>query len=467
MKVRLLPAEYDYLNDVQDIPRAFVPFIEISNDAENYIKWDCAFAAGEFRCTIESDILGNAEKTLSIVDDDIGQYKKLTKRFVKNFLYEFLSQKLSKKLPYGSLTGVRPTKLYYELMATESDPYSYLINQFEVAPDRAELIRDCVSNQIGYKNDCENNVALFVNIPFCPTRCSYCSFISTEIGRVKKELSAYVDSLTEEIDDINKYIADSGIRVSSVYVGGGTPPSLGAEYLDRVLSRLNFYGVEFTVEAGRPDVITDDIVRVLRNNNVTRVSVNPQTFKQETLDLIGRKHTIEDIYTAYERVKDDFSVNMDLIAGLPNERYSDFVDSLERTIALRPDNITVHTLSLKRGSALSLSGAIKEADGEIKAMSDYAINRLREFGYVPYYMYRQKNMADNLENVGYTLPGKQCRYNIDMMEESITVIGSGAGAMNKRVAGEHIDRFSVPKGFREYLDRKEGVRNQKKEFFGF
>lgn len=466
MKIRIIPAEYDYLNDVQDIPRAFAPFIEVDQNAESYLKWSCRYDGKAFICSIESDVWGNAEKSFLISDCDISYYKKHTKRFLKNFLYEFLSQKLDKKLPYGSLTGVRPTKLYYELL-NESAPREYMINEFGVTEDRAKLIADCVKNQEGIINKSDNAVAIFVNIPFCPTRCSYCSFISTEIGRVKKEIPRYVDCVIAELEQIKEAVKKSGRIVCSVYIGGGTPASLGAEYLGKILAIIKDYGVEFTVEAGRPDVIDDELVDVMTANNVTRVSVNPQTFKSKTLDLIGRKHTVQDIYTAYGKVEGKFSVNMDLIAGLPEEKFRDFSDSLERTIELRPDNVTVHTLSLKRGSLMTTSGTVKEADGLIKEMSDYSIERLIAGGYAPYYMYRQKNMYDNLENVGYSLPYKQCKYNIDMMEESITVIGAGAGAMSKRIHGNRIDRLSNPKGFREYVERIDGILAQKAEFFNF
>lgn len=467
MRVRLIPAEHDYLNDVQDVPRAFVPFMEIDGDADNFLKWSCRYADGRFFCSIESDVFGNAEKSFAISDADVSVYKKYTKRFIKNFLYDFLAEKIGKKLPYGSLTGVRPTKLYYELSEKIDNPYEYLIDEFHVEPARAKIVRDCVKNQKGYKNSSDENVALFVNIPFCPTRCSYCSFISTEIGRVKKQIPLYTESLVEEIELSKELVKRAKKKVTSIYVGGGTPPALGAEYLDKVLSPLKEYNVEFTVEAGRPDVITDEITDVLLRNNVTRVSVNPQTFKQSTLDLIGRKHTVEDIYTAYDRVRGRFDVNMDLIAGLPEESFDDFAESIEKTLDLRPENITVHTLSLKRGSVLTLSGAVKEADGLIKDMGDFAIEKLYDAGYVPYYMYRQKNMADNLENVGYCLPKKQCVYNVDMMEESISVIGSGAGAMSKKISGNRIDRLSDPKGFREYVERTDTILRQKKEFFSF
>ncbi len=463
MKIRLVCPLNDYLNDVQEVPRAFAPALEITQDAEHFLEWKRDYSDGKFTVEITSDIFGNAKKELVIDDGDSSKFKKLTKRFVKNFLYDFLSENLKITLPYGSLTGVRPTKLYYELM-TGNDPIGLLKSDFRVSETKAKLIKECVDNQRGIINESDDDAAIFLNVPFCPTRCSYCSFISTEIGRVRKELPLYIDGMERELNAALEAIVSAGKTVTSIYVGGGTPVSIGAEFLDRLLRPLKDLNVEFTVEAGRPDVITSEVVEVMKNNNVTRVSVNPQTFKQSTLALIGRKHTVEDIYRAYGLVS-DFSVNMDLIAGLPDESEEDFEDSLKKTLELAPDNITVHSLSLKRGSVMTSEGAVKRADGQIGGMTDYARTVLAENGYAPYYMYRQKNTADNLENVGYAKCGKQCKYNIDMMEESITVVGIGAGAISKKKDGTLLERLANPKGFREYVDRNLEIVGKKAVFF--
>lgn len=463
MKIRFIPPDNDYLNDVREVPAAFAPTLEITPDAEHFLECKCSYSDGKFTVEILSDIFESRLNSLSIDDTDLSKYKKLSKRFTKNFLYDYLSEHLEKTLPYGSLTGVRPTKLYYELMS-EKDPVKVLKEEFRVSETKADLIKACVENQQNVINTDEENVALFLNVPFCPSRCSYCSFISTEIGRVKKELPTYIDCMARETEAALKCIAAAGKRVTSIYVGGGTPVSVGAEYLNRLLRPLKGFGVEFTVEAGRPDVITEEIVSVLKDNSVTRVSVNPQTFKASTLELIGRKHTVEDILKAYELTK-EFSVNMDLIAGLPEESAEDFKDSLSKTIELSPDNITVHSLSLKRGSVMINSGAVKRADGLIGEMTDFARITLEKHGYFPYYMYRQKNTADNMENVGYSKPEKQCRYNVDMMEESITVVGVGAGAICKKKEGDNLSRVANPKGFREYVDRIDAIIARKSAFF--
>ncbi|MBR1747180.1 MAG: coproporphyrinogen dehydrogenase HemZ [Clostridia bacterium] len=464
-RVRLVFQQNDYLNDAQDIPRAFSPILMIDEESSHFLEWKTQYVDGQFYVTISSDLWADRSSALTISEDDPLLYKRKTKRFLKSELYNYLSKQLGIELPYGSLTGVRPTKLFYELKSQQKDPFGILTEEFKVSPKRAKLISDCVSNQAGVINTEPDAVAIFVNIPFCPTRCSYCSFISTEVGRIKKELPFYVKALVAELENIKELIALNEKRVTSIYVGGGTPGSIGPDNLDAILRPLAGFGVEFTVEAGRPDTINQELADVLSKNNVSRISINPQTFKQKTLDEIGRKHTIDSIYSAYNLSKGKFFVNMDLIAGLPGENLQDLSDSLDKTIELRPENITVHSLSLKRGSAMTLSGVDKVYDGKVKEMMDCSMDRLLLAGYAPYYLYRQKNTFDNLENVGYCRSGRQCKYNIDMMEEAITVLGAGAGAMTKIICDGMISRFSNPKGFREYIERQSEIIEKKNNFF--
>lgn len=465
MKIRLVRPEADYLNDVQEVPRAFFPFIEADPEAEHFLEWNFSCENGVFQAFIVSDVFGKARRSLTLPEGGKADFKKRTKRFFKNFLYDFLSEKFGVALPYGSLTGVRPTRLFYEFMSEGKDPSSLLKSEFRVSEEKVSLIETCVDNQRGLINSDPDAAALFLNVPVCPTRCSYCSFISAEAGRVAKDLPRYADCARRELSAIKRALSDAGKRVTSVYVGGGTPGSVGARLLNELLEELNGFGTELTVEAGRPDTIDGELVEALKRNRVTRVSVNPQSFVQRTLDAIGRRHTVERIYEAYELVRDDFLVNMDLIAGLPGDTAEDFEYSLGCALSLRPDNITVHSLSLKRGSALTAEGYRNAADGSAAGMTARARIALEQAGYSPYYMYRQKNTADNLENVGYALQGKQCVYNIDMMEESVSVLGAGAGAMSKLVSEGRIERLSNPKGFREYLDRSEEIIAAKSRFF--
>lgn len=467
IEARLIYEKENFLNDVQDIPRAFSPYLIISDDAEHYIKWKYTVQNDVIILSVSSDIFPNKEYKSDLIYADYSEYKRIVKRFIKNSLYDFLSKELQIRLPYGSLTGVRPTKLYYELGAKSEQSVEYLVEKFDVSPQKAVLIADCVKNQKNYINRDENAIGIFVNIPFCPSRCKYCSFISTELFRVKKQIDFYVECVKKELAVSLDIAKRKGYEIRSVYVGGGTPTSIGGERLRDMLSALKGVGKEFTVEAGRPDAIDDSVVSALRSLGVTRVSVNPQTFCDQTLAVIGRKHTVADFYASYETMKAaGFDINTDLIAGLPGENSSVFIDSVHKCLELKPDNVTIHTFSLKRGATFVSDGMGKAEFGSIKDAVEESHELLRSAGYVPYYMYRQKNTADNLENTGFCIDGKQCIYNVDMMEEAATIIGSGAGSMTKFVCGNKIERLSSPKGFREYIERIDDVCARKKEFFG-
>lgn len=443
------------MNDVPEIIRAFYPYI---SGGEDKIFAEIFEEEGSFGARVFSTLSDEVYEDSISVSQPSGSllYKKFAKRLVKNLLYKYCSRLTGVTLPYGSLTGVRPTKLWYELAAQEARPAEVLEREFFVTPEKASLIGEVVANQRGVYDEDGEGADIFVNIPICPTRCKYCSFISAEIGRVRKHVPLYIECLEEEIAEIKAELSACGKKVRSVYVGGGTPTSISPEELKRVCSLLSFGG-EFTVEAGRPDSITPEKLAVLKECEVTRVSVNPQTFKDETLVLIGRAHRTEDFFRAYEAAKSlGFDVNADLIAGLPGESLEDFLGGLKRLIALRPENITIHALSLKRGAELRLEGARKDVSGLVRAMTGEARAMLSQTGYGAYYMYRQKDMADNVENVGYCLKGKQCVYNIDYMEETNDIFSAGAGAMSKRVsrAEGRVERIHNPKGFEEYLRRR-------------
>ena len=446
-----------YMNDVPEIVRAFSPFI-IIDEAGYKVLLKVEEIENKIFASILTDLYGcfSLQKNITFKTGSL-EFKRVAKREVKKFLYEFCKTITGISLPYGSLTGVRPTKLYYDNIGISSNIKDMFIEEFSVCESRATLIQNVVKGQDGIYSIDENEVDIFVNIPICPTRCRYCSFISTEIGRVKKLVPTYVDCVLKEIYDIKATINEKGLRVRSIYFGGGTPTSISAEDIAKLCKPLAEFGVEFTVEAGRPDSITFEKLKALSENGVTRISVNPQTFKDETLEILGRAHNTQQLYDAYKMArKFNFDINMDLIAGLPNETFDDFVSSLNKAIELDPENITIHTLSLKRGSTLKAEGLEKKMDGSIRKMADYSIERLSSAGYIPYYMYRQKNMADGLENVGWCKPGKQCVYNIDYMEETTSVLSAGAGAMSKFVYHDNgrIERNCNPKGFEEYLRRK-------------
>ena len=279
-------------------------------------------------------------------------YKRYLKRSAKLSLYRALSAYYNVQLPWGSLTGIRPTKLAYQQLEESGEFESFFIDKMKVSKQKTELIKEVLSAQNGIYERNDDNTDFFVFIPFCPTRCKYCSFISQDLKSAKENVEKYVDTLVYEIENSKKYIK----KLRSIYVGGGTPVSLSDEQLEKVLSAIDKIntGVEYTVEAGRPDVITESKLEILKKHKVTRICVNPQTFNDKTLNLIGRNHTANDIERVYELAKNNFSVNMDLIAGLDGETFEDFKFSLDKAVMLNPDNITVHTLCIKNGSYLAM-----------------------------------------------------------------------------------------------------------------
>lgn len=385
------------------------------------------------------------------------------KWFVKRSLYSVLRLLADVDLPYGSLTGIRPTKLYYELCEEGLDAPSLLRDYFFVSSQKVRLVHTIIQQQKGIYAQDLGAFDHFANIPVCPTRCAYCSFIAETYCKVQKQIPDYCANLAQGIASF----FELGVPRRAIYVGGGTPTSIPAMQLEQVLAAFRAQGEEFTVEAGRPETIDAQVVDVLRRCGVTRVSVNPQTFKQSTLSLIGRAHTVDDIYRAYDLVR-DFDVNMDLIAMLPDESMEDFAQSLERCIALSPANITVHSLSIKRGSHLMLAGYDNAQNNALaREMSDYAFRTLMAAGYVPYYMYRQKNTQGRLENVGYTKVGKACVYNVDIMEETHSVHASGAGAISKRVFPSEcrIERLSEMKEIKGFNSRAQEILQKKRAFF--
>lgn len=385
--------------------------------------------------------------------------KRLFKRYAKLSLYDFLSEKTNKKLPWGALTGIRPTKLYYQ---NEQNADYFFSDLMRVSEKKYGIVKRIVQAQADFYKPDDDAADFFVGIPLCPTRCQYCSFISAEISKVSA-VNEYIEALCYEIEQSKKLCK----TLRSVYIGGGTPVSLPIELLKKVLDAIGCVDTEYTVEAGRPDCINEDVLKLLKDYNVTRVCVNPQTFKDETLRLIGRNHDSAQVLEKYALAKSfGFDVNMDLIAGLPLETFEDFRAGLQKAISLNPENVTVHTLCLKKGSKLKeLCSRLPE--GEVEKMTDYAFDALTAAGYSPYYLYRQKYMAGNLENVGYALKGKQCVYNIDVMEEITQNVACGANAVSKRIFnnGERIERLGSPKDLKTYVAKIKDITDKKRDLF--
>ena len=385
--------------------------------------------------------------------------KRLEKRYAKLSVYKALTDILGVTLPWGALTGIRPTKLARQ---QGGGWRSFFTDKMRVSEQKTALIEKTLEVQKPYIVGAGEVYDLFVSIPLCPSRCAYCSFISCEIDK-EKRVNEYIEALIREIESA----VSMKKNFRSVYIGGGTPVALSDDDFEKILAAIGKRDVEYTVEAGRPDAITEKKLEIMKRYGVTRVCVNPQTFSDKTLGLIGRKHTAKDVIEKYHLVKSfGFSVNNDLIAGLPEETPDDFSLSVDKAISLDPDNITIHTLALKSGSKLKESVSRLD-DSAVSDMVDYARSALFSAGYVPYYLYRQKYMAGNLENVGYCKPQKECVYNIDIMEEVGNIVACGANAISKRVyeGGKKIERLAAPKNISAYLSRVDEIIGKKLKIF--
>lgn len=389
---------------------------------------------------------------------------------------------LGQEPPWGALTGVRPVKLPTRALLAGSTPAQAkreLQRKYRVSTERAKLAVDCAQASVEIQRSLgPNQVSLYIGIPFCPTRCVYCSFVSADVGRTLKLVEPYLAALFREVEETGRALREAGLTVRSFYMGGGTPTTLSANQLDQLLSKceadLPLAGcAEYTVEAGRPDTITREKLEVLTRHRIGRVSINPQTLEGHVLDAIGRKHSTQDVRTAYSlsRSVGFDCINMDLIAGLPRDSFGGFCRSLEGVLALAPENITVHTLALKKGSRLmgegeAFSGALS-GGGEVAGMLDWSRNILTAHGYIPYYLYRQKYMSGSLENVGWAKPGYESLYNVVMMEELQTVVSLGAGGVTKLVGDGTILRLTNPKYPHDYLSALDRVLAQKAEIGAF
>jgi len=411
------------------------------------------------------------QSTLCRQDELKNREDKYIKRIAKLAIYKAMEEFFQISMPWGALTGVSPTKMAIEYYNENNDleiVKDNLVNEYYLKQDKANLLVEILKNQLPIVLD-DKKVDFYVHIPFCTTRCSYCTFLSSEIGLAKKYVEPYIDALIEEIRFARQLIKTKGYQVQNVYVGGGTPTSLNAEQLDRILQEIQFENLkEFTVEAGRPDTITKEKLDVLSKNSVTRISINPQTFNEEALKAIGRSHSSQDILDAYKLARNyDFKINMDLIAGLP---FDDdlFEKSLDKVISLNPDNITIHTLSFKTKSPLTKLGTYSDANQEIVTKNvELAETKLIQANYQPYYLYRQKNMLGNLENVGYCKNNTKCQFNINSMEDFSSIIACGANAISKRIFFDEnrIERQANVKDIITYINRIDDMMQKKSELF--
>lgn len=392
--------------------------------------------------------------------------EKEQERALSVLLYEALHALTGIAPPWGVLTGVRPVKV----LSSVSDEYA--AEKLLVSPEKLALARRISEVQKPLAAGAlPRTFSLYVSIPFCPSRCSYCSFISHSADRAQGLIDEYLGLLAQELSATADAARQAGLLLDTVYFGGGTPTVLSAEQLKRLFAALECFDMarvrEFTVEAGRPDTITRDKLLAIKQAGARRISVNPQTMNDAVLRAVGRKHTADQTRAAYALARDvGFGcINADLIAGLPTDTPESFRASLDEVMSMRPENITVHTLSLKRAAALFHAGAAQ--GGGASQMVDYAHAALSAAGYSPYYLYRQKNTADNRENTGYAKPGTESLYNMYIMEELQTILAAGAGGSTKLVDGGRIKRIANFKYPYEYIDRFNKVINSKQEIISF
>lgn len=479
----------DYFNDICEEIRLFVPHEEIElsdspieegiersiivllqSDETNFFAETRLHFLGENYCyTHNAPYRGET----SLIE------KRYEKRCLKVSVFRAMRLAFKKtQIPWGSLTGIRPTRLLRDLKKTEGDAKAFELmrNEFDVTSEKIALADRIVTVQRDILESIEPDaVDIYIGIPFCRTRCLYCSFAS-QLRTQKTDMKAYLDALKRDIHNGVQLVKEARLNIRALYLGGGTPTILTADELRDLLDyTLASYdvkpGTEFTVEAGRPDTITAEKLRVIKSFGVNRISINPQTMCDATLRSVGRDHTAEDIKICFNMARDiGFdSINMDLIAGLPGENAGDMQHSVDAIVALEPECLTVHTLAIKRSSRLKehLNEISLPDVSEVERMTAIGAAGAKSLNMLPYYMYRQKYMAGNMENVGYSRPDKVCVYNIDMMEDALSIIAHGAGAMAKRVFANEtrIERVANPKDIETYINKLQLTHEERMKLF--
>lgn len=475
--IKLYCINHDTEYEINNIIHLFEPYIEGDYELKSIYEEGAALA----QLIKEDSVIFEKKSPIEPADSEL-KAKRNMKLMLKEVVYEVLYQLTGKAMPWGMLTGIRPTKIVHDYQKQGKDEKS-LRERFDtvyhISKPKVDLMIEVAKaeEEILCKNK-QDEISIYIGIPFCPTRCVYCSFTAYAIDAKKKHVETYLDALCKEISFIAK--AQKGKPIRSLYIGGGTPTSLNEAQLERLLRHIRAeFDLEeideYTIEAGRPDTITKEKLEIMKRMDVGRISINPQTMNQKTLDTIGRHHTVEDIKEVFKMARDlgHTNINMDIILGLPGEEVEDVAHTLEELKKLNPENITVHTMAIKRAS--KLKEALREDETayqlaqakKIEEMLDLSQEACRSIGLNPYYMYRQKNMLGNFENVGYAKPGYECIYNVEIMEESESIIAAGAGAITKMVYqnGERIDRIANVKSLEDYITRIDEMIERKREGF--
>ena len=471
--ISLLLEDMTFEQDIRELLMAFYP-----DEKYIYTNEDVSLSLLLSKDETNYHIKIKDEGNLLEFSSPLRETKFDTKNDLKRNIYTNLLKLGNKELPWGTLTGIRPTKIVMEMLENDmslEDIKKHLKEVYLVSDKRIKLCTDTAKNEFNIlkKIDYKNGYSLYIGIPFCPTRCLYCSFTSYSIAQWKKDTDTYVEALCKELLAVSKMY--KGKKLQTIYMGGGTPTSLEGYQLSKILNvvKKNFdlsNLLELTVEAGRPDSITREKLEDLKTAGVDRISINPQTMQQKTLDLIGRHHTIEDIYESYQLAREvGFeNINMDFIIGLNGETLEDVSDSFTKVRSFAPESITIHSLALKRAARLNTENKREIMDNDlILSMINTATDTCADLGLEPYYLYRQKNMAGNLENIGFSKPGKECLYNILIMEEKQTIIACGAGTSSKIVFGDgRIERIENVKDPKLYIERLDEMIMRKESMHG-
>ena len=464
MMIQISSKDTLYMYNLYHIVKAFFPNEEISQNLDEKQESLVSVKLEENSCFYVP-----VSEIADCPDRQDGK-KKVTK-----IVYDWLSKVTGRILAWGMLTGVRPTKLAMQKLEagmSRKEVCTFLEQEYGVSHQKAELgiaIAEREKELLG-RLDYEQGFSLYVGIPFCPSICSYCSFSSSPLAEWKDRVDDYLKALCQEIRALGERAEER--KLNTIYIGGGTPTTLEAEQLfellDTIQKSFSFeYLQEFTIEAGRPDSITREKLEVMRRFPVTRISVNPQTMQQKTLDLVGRKHTVQDVKDIFHAARElGFdNINMDLIVGLPGEGIEEVEHTMQEVLSLDPDSITVHSLAIKRAARLNL---FKDEYKEMTFTNNQRIMEMTEqyaskAGMFPYYLYRQKNMKGNFENVGYAKPEKEGIYNILIMEEKQSILALGAGASTKFVMNDRIERAENVKDIKNYIERIDEMIERKKQ----
>ena len=452
--------DHKYRHEIFQMYNMFYPFEDIVFTDNAY---DISITVDTHKVNIVQS--NNENELADLLGDD-------TKNALKQIIYKYLSQLLGRGLPWGILVGIRPSKIAISLLEmgfSREEIINKYINEYYTTMEKAKLCIDIAELEAKVLKNTKEEVSVYIGMPFCPTRCSYCSFASNPIGANKGIVEPYLKALTSEIRAISEYITNKKLKIHTVYFGGGTPTSISNEQFENIMSEiyknfvLNRRVKEFTVECGRPDSITVEKLKTMKNYEVGRISINPQTMNNETLKRIGRNHSVEEVIEKYNIAREmGFdNINMDIIVGLPGEGLEEIKKTCDEILKLQPDNLTVHGMSVKRASRLHEERIIGNQSSEQLIVSDlekvYEKTKLlsEALQMKPYYMYRQKNMIGNMENVGYTKNNKECIYNIEMIEEKQTIIALGADGVSKIVFLDEnrIERVANVKDVREYIQR--------------